>query len=68
MSILVSITDDNSNTFMFAKHSIKFKALSHPFSHYNGSNMIKQYLQEGKASSPEFHEPRRDYGGIDSHQ
>lgn len=53
---------------MFAKHSIKFKALSHPFSHNNGSNMIKQYLQEGKASSPEFHEPRRDYGGIDSHQ
>ena len=30
--------------------------------------MIKQYQQEGKASSHEFHEPRRDYSGIDSHQ
>lgn len=68
MSFLSGLTDNNSNTIMFAKHSIKFKALSKPFSDYNEGNTIKEYPLEVNPCSHESHEPRRDDGGFVSHR
>jgi hypothetical protein len=46
MRTLVDITNNAGNPFMSAKQSVKFKALSRPFSLYIERSMIKRCHQK----------------------